>query len=34
VGAGTVVGTGSVVKEDLPAGHLCYGNPCQVIRPL
>ncbi|HYB27281.1 MAG TPA: sugar O-acetyltransferase [Solirubrobacteraceae bacterium] len=32
IGADTVVGAGSVVTEDLPAGHLCFGNPCRVIR--
>jgi maltose O-acetyltransferase len=34
VGADTVVGAGSVVTHDLPAGHLCYGNPCRVIREI
>jgi maltose O-acetyltransferase len=34
IGARTVVGAGSVVTRDLPAGHLCFGNPCRVIRPL
>jgi maltose O-acetyltransferase len=31
IGTDTVVGAGSVVTNDLPAGHLCYGNPCRVI---
>jgi maltose O-acetyltransferase len=34
IGADTVVGAGSVVTGDLPAGHLCFGNPCQVIRAI
>jgi len=34
IGADTVVGAGSVVTRDLPAGVLAAGNPCRVIRPL
>ncbi len=34
IGADTVVGAGSVVTKDLPAGHLCFGNPCRVIREI
>ena len=34
VGAATVVGAGSVVTQDLPAGHLAVGNPCRVVREL
>jgi maltose O-acetyltransferase len=34
VGADTVVGAGSVVTRDLPDGHLCFGNPCRVIRQI
>jgi maltose O-acetyltransferase len=34
IGADTVVGAGSVVTRDMPAGHLCFGNPCRVIREL
>jgi maltose O-acetyltransferase len=34
IGADTVVGAGSVVTGDLPPGHLCYGNPCRVIRAI
>ena len=34
VGADTVVGAGSVVTKDLPAGHVCFGNPCRVIRQI
>lgn len=34
IGADTVVGAGSVVTRDLPAGVLAAGNPCRVIRRL
>jgi len=34
IGADAVVGAGSVVTNDLPAGHLCFGNPCRVIREI
>jgi maltose O-acetyltransferase len=34
IGENTVVGAGSVVTKDLPAGHLCLGNPCRVIREI
>jgi maltose O-acetyltransferase len=34
IGADAVVGAGSVVTKDLPAGHLCFGNPCRVIRQI
>ena len=34
IGADVVVGTGSVVTRDLPAGHLCFGNPCRVVREI
>ncbi len=34
IGAETVVGAGSVVTKDLPAGHVCFGNPCRVIREI
>jgi maltose O-acetyltransferase len=34
IGADTVIGAGSVVTNDMPAGHLCYGNPCRVIREI
>jgi len=34
IGADTVVGAGSVVTRDLPAGHLCVGNPCRVVREI
>jgi len=34
IGANTVVGAGSVVTRDLPSDHLCFGNPCRVIREI
>ncbi|HEX3874838.1 MAG TPA: sugar O-acetyltransferase [Solirubrobacteraceae bacterium] len=34
IGADAVVGAGSVVTRDVPAGHLAYGNPCRVVRDL
>lgn len=33
IGDGAVIGAGSVVTSDIPAGMLAYGNPCRVIRP-
>jgi maltose O-acetyltransferase len=34
IGEDSVVGAGSVVTKDLPAGHLCFGNPCRAVREL
>jgi maltose O-acetyltransferase len=34
IGADTIVGAGSVVTRDLPAGVVAAGNPCRVIRHL
>jgi maltose O-acetyltransferase len=34
VGDNTVVGAGSVVTKDLPAGILAVGSPCRVVRAL
>jgi maltose O-acetyltransferase len=34
IGENTVVGAGSVVTRDLPAGVLAVGNPCRVLRPI
>jgi maltose O-acetyltransferase len=31
---GAVIGAGSVVTADMPARHLCFGNPCRAIRPI
>jgi maltose O-acetyltransferase len=32
IGENTVVGAGSVVTKDLPAGVVAYGNPARVVR--
>lgn len=34
IGARTVIGAGSVVVKDIPAGVLAVGNPCRVVRAL
>jgi len=34
IGAGTVIGAGSVVTRDVPAGVVAVGNPCRVLRPI
>ncbi len=34
IGSGSVVGAGSVVTRDIPAGVFAAGNPCRVIRPV
>ena len=34
IGADTVVGAGSVVTRDLPAGVVAYGNPARVAREI
>jgi len=34
IGSDTVVGAGSVVTRDLPAGVLALGNPARVVRTL
>jgi maltose O-acetyltransferase len=34
IGDDAVVGAGSVVTKDLPAHHLCVGNPCRAVREL
>ena len=34
IGKDTVIGAGSVVIHDIPAGVLAAGNPCRVIRPI
>ena len=32
IGTGSVIGAGSVVKNDIPPNVLAYGNPCKVIK--
>ena len=34
VGAESVIGAGSVVVRDIPAGVLAAGNPCRVVRKI
>ena len=34
IGSGSVIGAGSVVTRDIPAGVLAAGNPCRVLRPI
>lgn len=34
IGAGTVIGGGSVVTHDIPEHVVAAGNPCQVLRPI
>lgn len=34
VGDDCVIGAGSVVTKDIPAGSVAVGNPCRVIRKI
>lgn len=34
IGDNCVIGAGSVVNKDIPAGSLAVGNPCRVIREI
>jgi acetyltransferase-like isoleucine patch superfamily enzyme len=34
IGEGVLVGAGSVVTHDIPAGMVAYGNPARPIRPV
>ena len=34
IGADSVIGSGSVVIRDIPAGVVAVGNPCRVLRPI
>ena len=34
IGRGSVIGAGSVVTRDIPAGSLAFGNPCRVKRQI
>lgn len=34
IGDNCVIGAGSIVNRDIPAGSLAVGNPCRVVRKL
>ena len=34
IGDGSVIGAGSVVTKDIPAGVVAVGNPCRVLREI
>lgn len=34
IGDNAVIGAGSVVTKDIPAGYLAYGNPCHPVRKI
>lgn len=34
IGDGAVIGAGSVVTHDIPAGMVAFGNPCRPVRPV
>lgn len=34
IGEGSVIGSGSVVTKDIPAGVVAVGNPCRVLRKI
>ena len=34
IGDDSVIGAGSVVTKDIPAGVVAVGNPCKVLRKL
>lgn len=34
IGDDSIIGAGSVVTHDIPAGVIAAGNPCRVIRPI
>ena len=34
IGEGCVIGAGSLVTKDIPAGSLAMGSPCRVVRPI
>ncbi|MFR7990924.1 MAG: sugar O-acetyltransferase [Anaerovoracaceae bacterium] len=34
IGDGAVIGAGSVVTKDIPAGYLSFGNPCRPVRKI
>lgn len=34
IGDNTIIGAGSVVNKDIPAGVIAVGNPCRVLREI
>lgn len=34
IGSGSVIGAGTVVTHDIPAGVIAFGNPCRIVRPI
>lgn len=34
IGDGSVIGAGSIVTKDIPAGVIAVGNPCRVLREI
>lgn len=34
IGKGAVIGAGSIVTKDIPAGFVAVGNPCRPVRPI
>ncbi|NRY59550.1 sugar O-acetyltransferase [Clostridium beijerinckii] len=34
IGKGSIIGAGSVVNKDIPAGVIAVGNPCRVLRKI
>lgn len=34
IGRGCVIGAGSIVTRDIPAGMLAVGNPCRPVRKI
>ncbi|MDD5872205.1 MAG: sugar O-acetyltransferase [Clostridia bacterium] len=34
IGDNTIIGTGSIVKKDIPANVIAVGNPCKVLRQI
>ncbi|AKN31290.1 transferase [Clostridium carboxidivorans P7] len=34
IGKGSIIGAGSVVNKDIPAGVIAVGNPCKVLREI
>lgn len=34
IGDGSVIGAGSIVTKDIPAGAIAVGNPCRVLREI